>query len=109
FVIAYLAAVGLGAVVAPLNPGSPAPEIERELAVVGASAVVVDRSAAAAWADVDRDVVSTVRTVVAVDGDAGGGAVLVEDLLSAEPLAAVDVAPDHLAALMFTSGTAGAP
>jgi long-chain acyl-CoA synthetase len=109
FVIAYLAIVGLGAVAAPLNPGSPAPEIQRELAVVDATAVVVDRSAAAAWASVDRDAVPTVRVVVAVDGDASGGAVTVEDLLMAAPMAAVDVAPDHLAALMFTSGTAGAP
>ncbi len=46
FVIACLAAVGLGAVVVPLNPGSPAPEIQRQLAVVDAVAVVVDRSAA---------------------------------------------------------------
>ncbi len=109
FVIAYLAVVGLGAAVVPLNPGSPAPEIQRELAVVGPVAVVVDRSAAGAWVGVDRDAVPTVRIVVSVDGDAGGGSIPVEDLLAAAPLAAIDVAPDHLAALMFTSGTAGAP
>ena len=33
FVVSYLAIVGLGAVAVPLNPASPAPEIERELAV----------------------------------------------------------------------------
>ncbi|MET0908247.1 MAG: AMP-binding protein, partial [Ilumatobacteraceae bacterium] len=109
FVIAYLAAVGLGAAVAPLNPASPAPELQRELAVVAAQAVVVDRSAAAAWAGVDREAVPTVHTGVSVDGDAGHGAIPVEDLLAAEPRPAVDVAPDHLAALLFTSGTAGAP
>ena len=109
FVIAYLAAVGLGAAVAPLNPGSPAPELQRELGVVKADIVVVDRSAAAAWAAVDRDAVPTVRIVVAVDGDGGRGSIPVEDLLAAEPLGVVDVAPDHLAALLFTSGTAGAP
>src|SRR5689334_3594895 len=49
FVIAYLAAVGLGAVVAPLNPTSPSPELEQQLAVVAPTAVVVDRSAAGAW------------------------------------------------------------
>ena len=42
FVVAYLATLGLGAVVVPLNPTSPAPELERELAVVGAKAVIVD-------------------------------------------------------------------
>ncbi len=41
FVIAYLAIVGLGAVVVPLNPTSPAPELQRELAAV--DAVAVDR------------------------------------------------------------------
>src|SRR4051812_15448954 len=50
FVIAYFAVVGLGAVAVPLNPLSPAPELQRQLEVVGASAVVFDRSAAAAWA-----------------------------------------------------------
>jgi long-chain acyl-CoA synthetase len=109
FVIAYLATVGLGAAVAPLNPGSPAPELQRELAVVGAQAVVVDRSAAAAWAAVDRELVPSVRIVVSVDGDAGGGAIPVDELLRADPVRAVDVPPDHLAALLFTSGTAGAP
>jgi|SRR5215217_3000877 len=108
FVIAYLAAVGLGAAVAPLNPASPAPELQRELAVVGAHAVVVDRSAAAAWAGVDRQAVPSVRTVVSVDGDADG-AIPIEDLLVATPVPVVDVPPDHLAALLFTSGTAGAP
>ncbi len=32
-----------------------------------------------------------------------------DELVAAEPLAAVDVKPDHLVALMFTSGTAGSP
>jgi long-chain acyl-CoA synthetase len=109
FVIAYLAVLGLGAVVAPLNPTSPAPELQRELAVVGARAVVVDRSAAGAWAGVDRAAVPALRTVVSIDGDMGDGATPVDDVLAAAPMAAVDVAPGHLAALLFTSGTAGAP
>ena len=109
FVIAYLAIVGLGGVIVPLNPGSPAPEMQRQLAAAGATAVIVDRSAAAAWSGVDRGAVPTVRSVVSVDGDGGEGTVTMEELLASEPLAAVDVAPDHLAALMFTSGTAGSP
>jgi long-chain acyl-CoA synthetase len=109
FVIAYFAIVGLGAVAVPLNPSSPAPELQRQLAAVGACAVIVDRSAAAAWADVDRAEVADVRTVVSVDGDTGGGATTFEELLAAAPMALTDVAPDHLAALLFTSGTAGAP
>ena len=37
FVIAYLATIGLGAVAVPLNPASPGPELQSELAVVGRS------------------------------------------------------------------------
>jgi long-chain acyl-CoA synthetase len=109
FVITYLAVLGLGAVAVPLNPSSPGPELQRELETVGAVAVVVDRSAAGAWSTVDRAAIPLVRTVVSVDGDAGDGAMPMEELLAAQPLAATGVAPDHLAALMFTSGTAGAP
>jgi long-chain acyl-CoA synthetase len=109
FVVTYLAVVGLGAVAAPLNPASPGPELQRELAAIGPVVVVVDRSAAGPWGAVDRSTLPTVREVVAIDGDAGDGARAVDDLLAAEPRRAVDVAPDHLAVLMFTSGTAGSP
>lgn len=107
FVMAYLAVVGLGAVAAPLNPSSPAPELQRELVTIAPVAVIVDRTAASAWAEVDRRAIPSVRSVVSVDGDAAD--VPIEDLLAAAPLSAVDVAPDHLAVLMFTSGTAGSP
>jgi long-chain acyl-CoA synthetase len=40
FVVAYLAVVGLGAIAVPLNPESPPPEVERELAAVGATEVI---------------------------------------------------------------------
>ena len=53
FVLAYLATIGLGAVAVPLNPASPAPEIEREIAMVGAKVVVVDPLRARAWAHVE--------------------------------------------------------
>ena len=43
FVVVYLAALGLGAVTVPLNPTSPAPELQCEIAVVGAKVVVVER------------------------------------------------------------------
>ena len=44
FVIGYLAALGLGAVVVPLNPTSPAPELGRELAVVRPVVAILDRT-----------------------------------------------------------------
>jgi long-chain acyl-CoA synthetase len=42
FVVAYLAVVGLGAVAVPLNPASPPPELDRELAAVDVSLVISD-------------------------------------------------------------------
>jgi long-chain acyl-CoA synthetase len=108
FVIAYLAAVGLGAAVTPLNPMSPARELAAELAAVGAAAAVVDQVGEGSWATLTGDgSAPSVRTVVASGPIAG--AVTVDEALRADPLPAVDVEPDHLAVLMFTSGTAGAP
>lgn len=109
FVVAYLAALGLGAAVVPLNPASPAAELVRELDVVRADVVVVDRSAAGTWRGIDRASVASVRHVVAVEGDAVPDSMAWETLLRSEPVETVDVAADHLAVLMFTSGTAGAP
>ncbi len=110
FVDFYLAALGLGAVTVPLNPSSPGPEIEREVATVGAKVVVVEPLAAHAWSQVDRSEVPTVSHVVATEADTVAAAdVVFDELLTDEPVAAVDVEPDHLAALIFTSGTAGSP
>ena len=110
FVIAYYAALGLGAVVVPLNPLSPAPELEPEIASVGASVVVIEKLSAVTWANVDRSEVPSVTTVVTCDAaHASDGDVLIDDLLAVEPVDRVDVDPDHLSTLMFTSGTAGKP
>jgi long-chain acyl-CoA synthetase len=88
FVETYLAVVGLGAVAVPLNATDPAAVFAEEVATVGASVVVVGRVAQAAWAAVDRAVVPSVRH---------------------EPVPVADLEPGHLAVLLFTSGTAGAP
>ncbi len=107
FVVGYFAALGLGAVIIPLNPTSPAPELQRELAAVEPVVAIIDRSAAASWRDVDAGQLPALRTVISVDGDAADESF--EALLEAEPVEVTDVDPDHLAVLMFTSGTAGAP
>ena len=96
FVAAYLGVLGVGGVAVPLNPLSPRPELERELAVVGARLALVDDTsrpafggeAATGLADVD----------VAAIGELVG-----------EPAALVERADDDLAVLLFTSGTAGLP
>lgn len=108
FVVSYLAALGLGAVTVPLNPLSPAPELERELQAVGARIVVVEKQSAAAWAAVDRAAVPSVEIVITTDRATADGVAL-DDLLAADPVDRVDVDPDHLAALIFTSGTGGPP
>ena len=41
FVVTYLAVLGLGGVIVPLNPTSPAPELENQIATVGATVVVI--------------------------------------------------------------------
>jgi long-chain acyl-CoA synthetase len=109
FVEIYLAALGLGAVVVPLNPQSPSPEIEHEIATVGASVVVVEPSAAAAWNGVDRRAVPSVRHVIATENGGVETETHFADLIASDPADLVEVKPDALALLIFTSGTAGSP
>ncbi|HYN31153.1 MAG TPA: AMP-binding protein [Ilumatobacteraceae bacterium] len=109
FVIGYLATVGLGAVAVPLNPTSPGPELESELSVVGAKAVIVDNVSAVNWSHVDPLLLPTIETVIHTEADADGTVGFDDLMASSEPLAMVEVDTAHLAALMFTSGTAGAP
>ena len=101
--------LGIGAVAVPLNPTSPASELARQIATVGAVAAVVDRTGSAPWRDVDRGSIPSLRTVIAADAAGIPGAVDAAEILAAAPAPVVDVDPDHLAALLFTSGTAGAP
>lgn len=115
FVVVELAALGLGLVVVPLNPTSPAAEVRTELGAAGARAVVADGRGRSALAGIGRDALPDLEHRIAADapanGDGAGDAftATLADLLAAEPRPVVDVEPDHLAALMFTSGTAGAP
>jgi long-chain acyl-CoA synthetase len=112
FVDSYLAVVGLGAIAVPLNPTSPAPELEHQIATVGAVAVVVDTAASVHWHDVSRERVPSVRTVVVtepVDDAVVHADVDFAQLLASEPMPSVDVEADTVAVLMFTSGTAGSP
>ncbi len=107
FVVSYLAVLGIGAVVVPLNPLSPAPELVSELAAVETVAVIVGPAGRANWGEVDRAEVPSVRTVIATAGHPFDDARTFEDLLAAEPSPQVERSDDDLAALLFTSGTAG--
>ncbi len=110
FVVTYLAALGLGAIVVPLNPHSPAPELETEIARIRAKVALIEKVGAPSWAKVDRSRVPSVETVVTATELADDATtVRFDDLLGAEPVERVEVDPGHTAVLMFTSGTAGAP
>ncbi|MGH9132948.1 MAG: AMP-binding protein [Ilumatobacteraceae bacterium] len=109
FVISYLATIGIGAVAVPLNPSSPAPELQHELAVVEPVAIIIEPSVVATWSDISPTAVPSVEHVVVTEGAPPGEHRALDELLAAEPAPIVDVDSDTLAVMMFTSGTAGAP
>jgi long-chain acyl-CoA synthetase len=109
FVASYLAVVGLGAAAVPLNPSSPAPELERELGVVGAKVVIAGPRGSHSLAKLRMDQLPAMQQVLcsAVAGIASS--VTFDEILAADPAPVADLDSSHLAALMFTSGTAGRP
>ena len=116
FVVTYLAALGVGAVVVPLNPTSPAPELERELVVVTPKVIVLEPVAVGTWQAIDAVIAAAIPHVIVTEGQAINGAVAFDTLLEGSLLDGdgecppiVDVRVDDLAVLIFTSGTAGAP
>ena len=98
FADAYLAVLGAGLIAVPLNPTSPAKELERELAAVGARAAIVGPTARPSFDQVDWSRVPSLEFPLAV-----------EDLLATEPSPIVERDASDVAVLMFTSGTAGSP
>jgi long-chain acyl-CoA synthetase len=108
FITTYLAVLGAGCVAVPINPGSPSPEVERELAAIGARAVVIGPAAQSAFAKVDTSELPALEHVVSVQ-PFSETARLFDELIVADPVPIVDRAPDDLAVLIFTSGTAGSP
>ena len=111
FAVAYLATVGLGAVAVPLNPAATRDELERELNEVGAKVVVVGPSAMPVWTRLSPAHVPSVQHVIVSDPAAEvAGSVAFDDLVArGDEAPEVVVQPDDVAALIFTSGTAGAP
>jgi len=97
----YFAALGLGAIAVPLNPMSPAAELERELAAVGARVVIAGPSGTAAVASIDRAAVPALAHAVSPED--------LDGMLAGQPAAIVDVEPDDIAVLIFTAGTGGSP
>ena len=108
FVVAYLAALGAGAVVVPLNPQSPAAELERELQAVRPRVAIVGATSEDAIAQLDLRELG-IEHILVPEGVTIAGASAFEDLLVCDPVPIVDRQSEDLAVLMFTSGTAGSP
>jgi long-chain acyl-CoA synthetase len=98
FVTSYLAVLGAGLVAVPLNPLSPARELQRELVAVGVRAVIIGPAGEPSMSGVDAAEVPTLEHRIHA-----------EDLPAAEPVPVVDRDATDLAAMIFTSGTAGSP
>ncbi|MGI8711151.1 MAG: AMP-binding protein [Acidimicrobiales bacterium] len=109
FAAGYLAVLGVGAVAVPLNPLSPAREIERELAAVGARALFVGPAGRSTTDSIDRNRLAVLEFVVHSGGQADDGSIDLESLLDAEPAPLVERGDEDVAVLIFTSGTAGSP
>ena len=115
FVVSYLATVGLGAIAVPLNPLAPTPELQRELEVVTPSVVVVEASGVPSFSGLALERLPLLRHVVLTDEQSASSMASslsvhsFDRLITAEPVAVVDVDRLQPAVLMFTSGTAGSP
>ncbi len=120
FVVAYLATVGAGAIAVPLNPLSPAPELEAELAIVDPKVVLVEASGIPSFSAVDRSklpglslvIVTDAMSVTNVSGSTNGNNNDVRTfdvMLTGTPTRWVEMPENAPAVLIFTSGTAGSP
>jgi long-chain acyl-CoA synthetase len=100
FVASYLATLLAGAVAVPVEPDAPEPERARYAQRVGAALVL----ASPACADSGAATAAAIGAPCQVLDDEMGA-----QLAVLEPLPPVDRADSDVAALLFTSGTAGSP
>lgn len=109
FIETMFAAAKLGAIAVPINFRLAAPEVSYVLSDASADVLVAhEQLGELARAAIPR---TRVRHLVVVDGAPGTGEIAYEELLgSGEPLTLdMQVTPDDVHALMYTSGTTGRP
>jgi long-chain acyl-CoA synthetase len=109
WVVAYHAALRIGAVVNPINVMLTPEEVAFVLNDCGAAAIFTSGEKAAVILSLTRDV-PTLRRVISFD-DVGGGATAFGDLLSSpgSPPKVPRPAPTDLSTIGYTSGTTGHP
>ena len=109
FVVSYFAILGIGAIAVPMNPLSPSAEISAELNTTQAMAVIVGPNASSAVASINRTAISSVQHIIATEGNDIPDAVTLDEMLFHAPSPLVERSEIDIAALLFTSGTAGSP
>ncbi len=110
FVRSWLAIIGCGYVGVPLNPQSPAAEIQRELQEIGAAAVIAGPAGVLPLSHIDRAAVPSLRFLLTPTRQNIDGSIDFDKLVeNAQAVPIVPRSDDDLAALLFTSGTAGVP
>jgi acyl-CoA synthetase (AMP-forming)/AMP-acid ligase II len=111
WVLAFWATVTLGAVAVPLNAWWTGPELAYGLTHSGSRVLLADGDRLAALAP--HLAATPVEAVIAArTDDVPDGAVALADVLATPPAAPapdVEVAPDDVATIMYTSGTTGRP
>ena len=108
FAVTYLAALGAGAVVIPLNPQSPAAELTEELHLVRPKVLVVGPAGREAVAGINTTALG-VQHLLVTTGASIDGAQPLESLFGGDATPVVERADGDTAALLFTAGTSGAP
>ena len=108
FVVTYLATLGAGGVLVPLNPSSPAAELADQFTVVRPKVLVVGPAGREAVGEINTSAAG-VEHVLTTSGASLDGAGKLDDLFGGDASPVVERGDDDLAALLFTAGTSGSP
>ncbi len=108
FVVSYFAVLGVGAIAVPVNPASPAAEMEGELKAVRPTVLIAGAAAANGVNGLDVSELG-IANFLAPEGSGIDGAASFDALFGGQATPVVDRAPDDIAVLIFTAGTGGSP